>query len=225
VSSGWNPSVRSAGGGNAETCHRQTNWFLTMLPRQRKRSLTSRRFSASKLQINQVEIARSRRVQLLRGEVNKIPPVSESPPLPSEGPDRTAEAIRRALPALTKLDRYEQANFYETLQWYAEFNRSRRQLWSVDLSEGTKQWQWRHLQVRCGRRPASSSLKGAGPARACDFENRTAHDGSRADVACLGPTFFSCKGKRGRTAGVHRQNGTGGGRAIDFSRSASVAFE
>jgi len=27
--------------------------------------------------------------------------------MPSEGPDRTAEAVRRALPELLKLDRYE----------------------------------------------------------------------------------------------------------------------
>jgi len=28
-------------------------------------------------------------------------------PMPDEGPDRTAEAIRRALPQLLKIDRYE----------------------------------------------------------------------------------------------------------------------
>jgi hypothetical protein len=36
-----------------------------------------------------------------------LPPSEALPPLPSKEPERTAEAIRRALPELIKLDRYE----------------------------------------------------------------------------------------------------------------------
>jgi len=49
---------------------------------------------------------------LLGDQTNRILPVSEvAPPLPSAEPDRTAEAIRRALPELIKLDRYENNAF------------------------------------------------------------------------------------------------------------------
>ena len=41
------------------------------------------------------------------GEVDSTPSDDVAAPLPSAEPDRTAEAIRRALPELIKLDRYE----------------------------------------------------------------------------------------------------------------------
>ena len=46
---------------------------------------------------------------LIGGEPTKVPPAEgAAPALPFEAPERTAEAISRALPELIKLDRYEQ---------------------------------------------------------------------------------------------------------------------
>jgi len=50
-----------------------------------------------------------RRVQraLNRGKLNISPSVECTPPMPATEPERTAEAVRRALPELLKLERYE----------------------------------------------------------------------------------------------------------------------
>jgi hypothetical protein len=45
-----------------------------------------------------------------RGKIRKAPPklaVDKLPPMPSQEPARTAEAVRRALPDLLRLARYE----------------------------------------------------------------------------------------------------------------------
>jgi hypothetical protein len=52
--------------------------------------------------------------RILRSLVSRVPcdltiPIPPAPSLPSSEPDRTAEAIRRALPELLKLDRYERS--------------------------------------------------------------------------------------------------------------------
>jgi len=47
-------------------------------------------------------------VSIERGDMPIVPqPVGISTTMPSQEPERTAEAVRRALPYLAKLDRYE----------------------------------------------------------------------------------------------------------------------
>jgi hypothetical protein len=46
-------------------------------------------------------------ISIERGEMPAMPELDHSATMPSQEPERTAEAVRRALPELAKLDRYE----------------------------------------------------------------------------------------------------------------------
>jgi hypothetical protein len=59
-------------------------------------------------QISTKEEIRQCRKALKRGDpIFTLSPVPPAPEMPSAEPERTAEAVRRALPELLKLDRYE----------------------------------------------------------------------------------------------------------------------
>ena len=53
------------------------------------------------------DIARVRRAKVALIESARACAAAERPPMPPQDPDRSAEAIRRALPELRKLERYE----------------------------------------------------------------------------------------------------------------------
>jgi hypothetical protein len=53
------------------------------------------------------DLARVRRAKVALIESARACAAADRPPMPPQDPDRSAEAIRRALPELRKLDRYE----------------------------------------------------------------------------------------------------------------------
>jgi hypothetical protein len=59
------------------------------------------------------------------GRIRAPKPIEPSVPLPPHPPDRSAEALRRALPALTRLDRYER-------RAATRFDRAVRALYNLD---------------------------------------------------------------------------------------------